>query len=153
MPKRRRGNIADLVRHVWDELDTGDRARIALDLDDVLIAIDHIQAERIIENLIQNALQHTPPGTPVIIRTRAQEAGVLLTVEDEGPGIPAEMRDVIFEPFRQAGTAPHAPGVGIGLSLVARFAESHGGRAWVEDRAGGGACFRVFVPPGPAEAD
>ncbi|HEV2685908.1 MAG TPA: ATP-binding protein, partial [Actinomycetota bacterium] len=48
-------------------------------------------------------------------------------------------------------TSAHAPGVGIGLSLVARFADRHGGRAWVEDRDGGGACFRVFLPSGPPE--
>jgi signal transduction histidine kinase len=53
----------------------------------------------------------------------------------------------VFEPFRQGPTeSVHAPGVGVGLSLVARFAELHGGRAWVEDRPGGGASFRVFLP-------
>jgi signal transduction histidine kinase len=61
--------------------------------------------------------------------------------------VEASLRPVIFEPFRQ-GASPAAArgvGVGIGLSLVARFAELHGGRAWVEDREGGGASFRVFL--------
>jgi len=72
---------------------------------------------------------------------------VVLTVEDEGPGIPSELRQAVFEPFRQGPDAPtHSPGVGVGLALVARFAELHGGRAWVEDRDGGGASFRVFLP-------
>ena len=151
-PARRLGNIADLVRHVTDELDTPDRERIRLDVEDVPIAIDHMQTERIIENLVINALTHTPPGSPVWISACAEGGGVLLTVEDAGPGIPADLRTAIFEPFRQAGIKPHAPGVGIGLSLVARFAESHGGGAWVEDREGGGARFCVFLPNGPAEA-
>jgi signal transduction histidine kinase len=57
------------------------------------------------------------------------------------------MRQAIFEPFRQGdGPKSHSPGVGVGLSLVARFAELHGGRAWVEDRPGGGASFRVLLP-------
>jgi two-component system OmpR family sensor kinase len=150
-PARKLGNIADLVRHVAEELDATDRQRITLDCEDVLIAVDQTQAERIIENLIINALTHTPPGSPVWIGTRPEDGGVLLTVEDCGPGVPPELRTAIFEPFKQAGVNKHAPGVGIGLSLVARFADSHGGRAWVEDREGGGARFRVFLPSGPSE--
>jgi signal transduction histidine kinase len=76
--------------------------------------------------------------------------GVLIAVEDEGPGVPKELQVEIFEPFRQGPTAsPHAPGTGIGLSLVAMFADLHGGRAWVQDREGGGASFRVFLPNDP----
>jgi PAS domain S-box-containing protein len=149
-PIRRTGNIADLVRHVTEELETPERARIQLELEDVLIALDQPQAERIVENLIVNALTHTPPGTPVWVRTSAMDNGILLVVEDAGPGVPVAIRSIIFEPFQQADVAMHAPGVGIGLSLVARFAEIHGGRAWVEDRPGGGASFKVFLPNGPA---
>lgn len=72
---------------------------------------------------------------------------MVLTVDDEGPGVPEHLKAVIFEPFRRGGES-HAPGTGIGLSLVARFAELHGGRAWVEDRAGGGASFRVLLASG-----
>jgi signal transduction histidine kinase len=74
---------------------------------------------------------------------------VLIPVEDEGAGVPDELKEVIFEPFRQGPQrSQHSPGVGIGLSLVARFAELHGGQAWVEDRPGGSAAFRVFLPAG-----
>jgi signal transduction histidine kinase len=78
---------------------------------------------------------------------------VLIVVEDDGEGVPEEMRQAIFEPFRQGTSAvSHAPGTGIGLSLVARFSELHGGRAWVQEREGGGASFRVFLPDGPPDA-
>jgi signal transduction histidine kinase len=68
-------------------------------------------------------------------------------------GIPPQLRVALFEPFRQGPDAPpYAPGVGIGLTLVACFAELHGGRAWVQDRPGGGSSFRVLLadPPVPA---
>ncbi len=62
-----------------------------------------------------------------------------IVVDDEGPGIAEGMREAVFEPFRQGPGAPeHAPGVGVGLALVARFAELMGGRAWVETEPGGG---------------
>jgi signal transduction histidine kinase len=61
--------------------------------------------------------------------------------------VPAEVRQAIFQPFRQGPTiTAHAPGSGIGLALVAHFAGMHGGRAWVQERPGGGASFRVFLP-------
>jgi signal transduction histidine kinase len=72
---------------------------------------------------------------------------VLIKVEDAGPGVREDLKATIFEPFRQGDEiVSHSPGVGIGLSLVARFAELHGGRAWVEDRIGGGASFCVYLP-------
>lgn len=149
-PHRRMGNIADLVRVVIEELDVSDRARVELDLEDVMVSVDQPQAERIVENLVVNALRHTPPGSPVWVRTSHQDDGVLLVVDDAGPGIPPHLREAIFQPFRQMDVTTHSPGVGVGLSLVARFAEIHGGRAWVEERNGGGASFRVFLPDGPA---
>jgi signal transduction histidine kinase len=102
-----------------------------------------------VENLVVNATRHTPAGTTVWVGVRRQDGGVLLVVEDEGPGVPPELREQVFEPFRKGrNVADHAPGSGIGLALVARFATLHGGRAWVEDRQGGGASFRVFLPDG-----
>lgn len=60
------------------------------------------------------------------------------------------LKEVIFEPFRQ-GDDPHPSGTGIGLSLVSKFAQLHGGKAWVEDRPGGGACFNVSLPDSEIE--
>jgi len=113
--------------------------------------VDIAQVERIVENLVVNAIRYTPVGTPVWVSARREGDRVLLTVEDAGPGVPPELRERIFEPFRQGSeVVQHSPGVGIGLSLVARFAELHGGRAWVEDRPGGGASFKVLLPDGGA---
>jgi signal transduction histidine kinase len=113
----------------------------------VVAWVDAAKVERVVENLLANADRHTTPDTPVWIKVARQGEAVLLAVEDAGGGVPRELRATLFEPFRQGpGAAAHAPGVGIGLSLVARFAELHGGRAWVQDRPGGGASFQVLLP-------
>ena len=122
-----------------------------MEADPVLVSVDGAKVERIVENLIANTARHTAADTPIWIWVRAHDGGVLIVVEDAGPGVPAELRETIFRPFEQGPErSAHAPGVGIGLSLVGRFAKLHGGRAWVEDRPGGGASFRVWLPDGPA---
>jgi signal transduction histidine kinase len=114
--------------------------------------VDPAKVERIVENLLANAARHTPPDTPVWVRVARQDQGVLIAVEDAGGGVPPQLRATLFEPFRQGPEVPtHAPGVGIGLTLVARFAELHGGRAWVEERPGGGSSFRVLLPDPPPQ--
>ena len=101
-------------------------------------------------NLIGNAFKYCPPGTRVWVRAERSGPEVILIVEDEGDGIAQEDREVIFRRFERGDTT--AVGTGIGLSLVATFAEMHGGRAWVEDRPGGGASFRVALPRGETSA-
>ena len=100
-----------------------------------------------VDNLLVNASRHTPEGSRLWVRVLPEDGGVLVAVEDEGPGVPDEIKQDIFEPFRKGD--PGSAGSGIGLSLVSRFAELHGGRAWVQDRPGGGSSFRVFLP-GPS---
>ena len=118
----------------------------------VYASVDAAQVERIVENLVTNAIRYTPAGTRIWLAATSTEEGLLLSIDDAGPGIPPEIRESIFEPFRQGNEViAHSPGVGIGLSLVTRFAQLHGGRAWVEDREGGGAAFRVLLPSGDGE--
>jgi PAS domain S-box-containing protein len=152
-PKRSRTDIAALVGRVASEWRQRSGRPLDVLAEPVVAWVDPAKVERVVENLLANADRHTTPDTPVWIRVARHDGGVLLAVEDAGGGVPRELRTALFEPFRQGPGAPaHAPGVGIGLSLVARFAELHGGRAWVQDRPGGGASFRVLLPdpPGPA---
>jgi two-component system sensor histidine kinase MtrB len=94
-----------------------------------------------------NAATHAPSQTTIWARVEPDADGVVIAVEDDGPGIPDELRESLFNAFERGPSAhPKAPGMGLGLSLVARFAQQHGGRAWVQDRAGGGASFRVWLP-------
>jgi len=112
--------------------------------------LDADKVERIVDELLANTAKHTPPGTPVWVRARPHDSGVLLAVDDAGPGVPSELRAQVFERFRHgAGVPSYSPGLGIGLSLVLRLAELHGGTAWVEDRPGGGSSFCVVLPGPP----
>jgi signal transduction histidine kinase len=147
-PQRRPVELAPLVRRVVGEIDNPGGRAIDVQVADVVTAVDAAKVERIVENLVSNAMRHTGHDVRIWVRAEPADGGLLLVVEDDGPGIPPDLREDVFEPFRQApgSAAEHAPGVGIGLSLVRRFAELHGGRSWVEERPGGGASFRVFLP-------
>ena len=133
--------IHELVERLVDELATPDHP-ICADVKPVLRLADRAQIERIVDNLLTNAVRHTPAGTQVWARLRARGEAVRLRVDDSGPGLPAEARCRVFEPYTRLGGSAVA-GVGIGLSVVANFAATHGGRAWVEERPGGGCSFRV----------
>ncbi len=153
-PQYRVTDIGTLARRTVESLDVLAGRDVIVQTDAVVLAVDPPKVERIVENLLANAVRHTEPDRRIWLKVQPRDAGAIITVEDDGPGVDEGMRDAIFEPFRQGPTAsPHAPGTGIGLSLVARFAELHGGRAWVEERRGGGASFRVFLPGRQATLD
>ena len=151
-PQYRVTDVGALARRTIESLDILSGREVVAEADSVVIAVDPAKVERIVENLLMNAARHTSADRRIWLRVVPADGGVQITVEDDGPGVSPELRSEIFEPFRQGPTAsPHTPGTGIGLSLVARFAELHGGRAWVGERDGGGAAFHVFLPGRPGE--
>ncbi|MFI5007285.1 MAG: PAS domain S-box protein [Solirubrobacterales bacterium] len=112
------------------------------------LEIDGARVEQALENLLANAIQHAPVGSAVrlggCLDTSGREPRVRCTVEDEGPGLPAESLERIFEPFfsqRKGGT-------GLGLPIVQRVAEAHGGEVSAENRPEAGARFTLFLPVG-----
>jgi PAS domain S-box-containing protein len=146
-PRRRPTDVASLVRRTVEGSDLLGTRPVRVTAQLVVVSVDAPKVERIVENLLANAARHTPPDTTIWVRVAPEHGGVLICVEDDGPGVSDTLREAIFEPFRQGPDAPsHSPGVGIGLSLVAKFAQLHGGRAWVDRRPGGGASFKVYLP-------
>ena len=140
-------DVGDLVRRMVAESDPSLRDQVAVTTESVVVPVDPPKVERIVENLLVNAVRHTPNGTSVHVSVMASADGAMILVEDEGDGVPDDLRERIFEEFSQGTDVPQpSPGVGVGLTLVRRFAEMHHGRAWVEEREGGGASFRVFLP-------
>jgi PAS domain S-box-containing protein len=145
-PNRRPTDLGHMAARVAEGAEMG-RRPLHVEVSSAVAEVDPAKVERILENLLANAVRHTPEGTPVWLRVWRDDGGVTIAVEDAGQGVPSDERDLVFNPFDRGSRTPsHAPGAGIGLSLVARFAELHGGRAWVEERQGGGASFRVFLP-------
>jgi two-component system OmpR family sensor kinase len=102
---------------------------------------------RLTLNLVENALLHTPRGTPVVVSVRADGDRIVLKVADRGAGIPLDQRDHVFERFaRNGGDGAAAGGSGLGLAIVRAVAEAHGGTVRIRDAEGGGATFEVRLP-------
>jgi signal transduction histidine kinase len=147
-PSYRPTDVGRLVERVVADYD-GDGHPIEVRTDSVVAELDAPKVERILANLLENAIKHTPPGTEIRVRVESMDEGVLLAVDDRGPGVRTEERDAIFGIFNRGEAAvAHSPGTGVGLSLVAQFAERHNGRVWVEDNpeGGAGASFCVLLP-------
>ncbi|MHB8513223.1 MAG: sensor histidine kinase [Actinomycetota bacterium] len=138
---RRMTDVRLLIDEMVPGFDLKDR-QLTVTGDGPPVDVDSELLERIIDNLVQNAKQHTADGTPISIDTSSDSTGSNISVQDAGPGVPDEHKRLIFEPFWSDAVG----GSGLGLALVQRFAVAHGGSAWVEDAPGGGACFRVRLP-------
>jgi two-component system OmpR family sensor kinase len=102
----------------------------------------------VVGNLVDNAGKHAPPGTPIRVLVLQPPGMTRIEVIDQGEGVAEVDRERIFAPFTQldASTTRRVGGVGLGLFLVDRLVRGMGGRVWVEDNQGGGACFVVELP-------
>jgi PAS domain S-box-containing protein len=149
-PNMAETDIGALVERIVREHEVARSREISVRAEPVLAQVDQPKVERIVENLLANTGRHTPRDARVWVSVREEEEGVTILVEDDGPGVPPELREAIFEPFNRGDTTvERGAGVGIGLAVVATFAALHGGRAWVQEREGGGASFRVWLPAHP----
>ena len=109
---------------------------------------DKALIKRVLSNLVQNAVNHSPGPVTIALSARRDPKGILITVGDNGPGIPADYQEIIFRKFEQVH-AQHAPRVrssGLGLTFCRLATESHGGRIWVTSTEGEGSTFFVQLP-------
>lgn len=112
------------------------------------VAIDVVQIDQVLTNLIENAIKFTPSGSPVSLVAVGHAEGVRVTVFDQGPGIPKQDRARIFEPFERGQAT--ASGTGLGLAISNAIVIAHGGRMWVSDNPLGGSAFTFELPCGVA---
>ena len=110
--------------------------------------IDGEAIQQALTNLVDNAIKHSPAGAIVSVELRADAASARIFVEDDGPGIPPEEQERIFEPFYRLGSELRrdTQGVGIGLSIAKHIAEAHGGRITVDSSPGTGSAFTIVLP-------
>ena len=146
----RRTPVAPLVASALQLLRPEAEARgvaLSADIDEQVeaqLAPDKI--ERVLFNLVTNALHHTPSDGSVAVRAERRTSDVLLRVEDTGEGLPAEAQGRMFERFWRADRARSSNGAGLGLAIAQGLVEAHGGRIWAENRPQGGACISFTLP-------
>jgi signal transduction histidine kinase len=155
---RSRCDLVELVRRTVSLFEGVARERaVELSVDtpgSLPLTADPGKLERVLLNLLSNAMKFVPDGGHVRVGSCVQNGGVVLSVEDSGPGVPVPLREVIFERFRRGDdlTTRRFGGTGLGLAIVRELVELHGGRIEVGDGAGGGALFRVTLPLAPEAA-
>jgi len=118
-----------------------------------VFAADKVLVKRVLSNLVQNAITHSAGPVRIALGARSDTNGILLTVADDGPGIPTEYQEIIFRKFERV-RSPNAPRVrssGLGLTFCRLAVESHGGRIWVKSTEGEGSTFYVQLPLEPRE--
>lgn len=114
-----------------------------------LVPIDEVLVEQVFINLLENAVKHTPAGTPVTISAWAEDNAVTVEVADRGPGIPQGEEETIFRKFHRSSSAENAGpagGSGLGLTICRGIITAHGGRIWLQRQIGRGAAFRFTLP-------
>jgi two-component system sensor histidine kinase KdpD len=138
--------VDDLVVQALDEVgEAGQRIDVAFLDESPAVRADAHQIERVLVNLIENALKYSPAEEHVHVQVAATASDVLIRVVDHGPGIARADRERIFEPFQRAADGG-LRGAGLGLAIARGFADANGGRVWAESREGQGSTFVLAMP-------
>ncbi|MGH9136240.1 MAG: sensor histidine kinase [Acidimicrobiales bacterium] len=116
--------------------------------DGVMVSGDELRLRQVVDNLVGNAIAHTPAGTPVSVAVSREDGSAVVVVADVGPGVPLAERERVFERFHRVdpSRSRHTGGTGLGLAIVAAVAKAHGGTVTLDEPEGGGARFTVRLP-------
>lgn len=127
------------------------QCRVELDLPPTLATNGNGELlHRAIENIVRNALRHSPDGSRIGIAARHGDGAIAIEISDEGPGIAEQELAAIFEPFVRGSAAPPFSGYGLGLAITRRIIEAHGGNIHAANRPAGGLRVALSLPAGPA---
>ena len=141
-------DLAALVRTLIDHESTRwRRVEVASD-EPILVSVDPMRFGQVVTNLIENALKYSPLDTSVVVRMWCENGEALLSVHDEGIGVPVEDQHLVFERFHRGSNVDDRrfAGMGLGLYIARGIVEQHGGRIWVNSSAGRGSTFFVALP-------
>jgi two-component system, OmpR family, sensor histidine kinase KdpD len=142
-PDRELWSLDDLAREAADSLGARDRVDVVGEAP--LVNVDGVQVQRVLANLIENALRFSPQGSHVVVRITATRKEAIVRVVDQGPGVPEAELERVFEPFYRH-TDDASSGAGLGLAIARGFAAANDGRVWAESRPGQGATFALALP-------
>jgi signal transduction histidine kinase len=147
-PQRTTANLSSAVQTAVYKLNeevTKKKAKITYkDLPEV--TVNQLDFEQVFERLIDNAIKYAGKEEPVVeISGEETDEGYLISVRDNGPGIPEKFHDVIFQPFKRLH-GPEIPGAGVGLAFCRKIVEAHEGRLWVESEGERGSTFKIMLP-------
>jgi signal transduction histidine kinase len=142
-------HLPDIIHRAVNRARPSPANNLTLDLDPDLPAlyVDQRRIEAVFQNLLENAAKYAGDDTPIRISARRENGQIVMKVEDEGPGIPVEFADRVFEPFFRLddGLKRKGSGAGLGLSICRGFVLAHGGEMWLEPRERG-TCVAFSLP-------
>ncbi len=139
-------DLGEVVPSAVASVTRPDRVSWSLGQDSRHVVADPGLLDRVLGNIVENALRHQPGPDPVRVSTSALDGRIQIRVVDTGPGVPEDIRDDIFRPFQRYGDAPAGDGVGLGLAVARGLAEAMGGEVTAEETPGGGLTMVVDLP-------
>jgi two-component system sensor histidine kinase KdpD len=131
----------------------GHPIRVDLPLDLPLVWLDYVEIGQVLVNLLVNAANYTPAGTPIVVSARRVDGEVVVAVADQGPGIPASRLPYIFDRFYRVDAGRSRSGTGIGLAICKGLVEAHGGTIRAESVVGSGTTITFTLPIAPPKKE